>query len=216
MLQFSRKRLAAGALLATLALAIPVAATAKSSAPASSAASCQLSVFSWWTGGGEAAGLTKLISIWNKTQKTCPFKNETVAGGAGTNAKAVLAQRLSAKNPPDSFQGHAGKELLDYIKAGQVEPIDFIYKQFGFNKIMPKQLISQITYQGHLYSVPVNIHRANVLWYNPGRPQERRDHDRAEDVAAVHLRAEEGQGGRGHPALARRAVDAEAPVRDRS
>jgi glucose/mannose transport system substrate-binding protein len=32
---------------------------------------------------------------------------------------------------------------------------------------MPKQLISQIKYKGHLYSVPVNIHRANILWYNP-------------------------------------------------
>ena len=62
------------------------------------------------------------------------FKNETVAGGAGSNAKAVLAQRLAAHKPPDSFQGHAGAELQDYIKAGQVEPIDSIYKQYGFDK----------------------------------------------------------------------------------
>jgi glucose/mannose transport system substrate-binding protein len=152
-----------------LALALPAATTAsgKTSAPATAKASCQLQVFSWWTGGGEAAGLAKLITIWNKTNPGCQFKNETVAGGAGTNAKAVLAQRLGAHNPPDSFQGHAGKELLDYIKAGQVEPIDFIYKEAGFGKVMPSQLISQITYKGHLYSVPVNIHRANVLWYNP-------------------------------------------------
>ena len=34
-----------------------------------------------------------------------------------------------------------------------MEPLDAIYRQFGFNKIMPKQLISQITYKGHLYSV---------------------------------------------------------------
>ena len=32
---------------------------------------------------------------------------------------------------------------------------------------MPKALINQINYNGHIYSVPVNIHRANVLWYNP-------------------------------------------------
>jgi glucose/mannose transport system substrate-binding protein len=142
-------------------LALPAGGTA---APA---ASCQLQVFSWWTGGGEAAGLAKLITIWNKANKTCPFKNETVAGGAGTNAKAVLAQRLAANNPPDSFQGHAGKELLDYIKAGQVVPIDFLYRKYHFDKVMPKQLISQIRYKGHLYSVPVNIHRANILWYSP-------------------------------------------------
>jgi len=139
---------------------VPTAGYGKSSAS-------QLEVFSWWTGGGEAHGLQALIKIWNKNHPTVPFKNETVAGGAGSNAKAVLAQRLAAHKPPDSFQGHAGAELLDYIKAGQVEPIDFIYKKYGFNKIMPKQLIQQITYKGHLYSVPVNIHRANILWYNP-------------------------------------------------
>ena len=157
------------ALIAALvaALAIPAAAGAKPASVAKANASCQLSVFSWWTGGGEAAGLTKLIAIWNKANKSCPFKNEAVAGGAGTNAKAVLAQRLAANNPPDSFQGHAGKELLDYIKAGQVQPLDSLYKKYGFDKVMPKQLIDQIKYQGHLYSVPVNIHRANVLWYNP-------------------------------------------------
>jgi glucose/mannose transport system substrate-binding protein len=159
-------RLAILAVLA-LALAIPAASTAATSTSGKAAASCQLSVFSWWTGGGEAAGLTKLIAIWNKQNKSCPFKNETVAGGAGSNAKAVLAQRLGANKPPDSFQGHAGKELQDYIKAGQVEPLDSIYKEYGFDKIMPKQLISQIKSGGHLYSVPVNIHRANVLWYNP-------------------------------------------------
>ena len=79
----------------------------------------------------------------------------------------MLAQRLAANKPPDSFQGHAGAELRDYIKAGQVEPIDFIYKQYGFDKVMPKSLLNQINYNGHLYSVPVNIHRANILWYNP-------------------------------------------------
>ena len=157
------------ALLGALALVlvVPSASFGKQAKKAAPQASCQLQVFSWWTGGGEAAGLTKLISIWNKANASCQFKNETVAGGAGTNARAVLAQRLAAHKPPDSFQGHAGAELRDYIKAGQVEPIDFIYKQYHFDKVMPKSLINQIKFNGHIYSVPVNIHRANILWYNP-------------------------------------------------
>ena len=160
------------ALLGALALVLVVPAAsfggqAKKAAPQASTAACQLQVFSWWTGGGEAAGLQKLIGIWNKANPNCKFKNETVAGGAGTNAKAVLAQRLAAHKPPDSFQGHAGAELRDYIKAGQVLPIDFLYKKYHFDKVMPASLVNQIKYNGHLYSVPVNIHRANVLWYNP-------------------------------------------------
>lgn len=156
--------LAAAFLVAAVALMLPASGFGTQ---AKSDQACQLQVFSWWTGGGEAAGLDKLIKIWNKANPDCPFKNETVAGGAGTNAKAVLQQRLKAGNPPDSFQGHAGAELRDYIKNGQILPVDFIYKQAGFGKVMPASLINQIRYKGKLYSVPVNIHRANVLWYNP-------------------------------------------------
>jgi glucose/mannose transport system substrate-binding protein len=159
-----RTVLAAALVVAAVALVVPASGLGNQ---AVSSQACQLSVFSWWTGGGEAAGLDRLIKIWNKANPDCPFKNETVAGGAGSNAKAVLAQRLAAGNPPDSFQGHAGAELRDYIKAGQVEPVDFIYKAAGFGKAMPASLINQIRYQGKIYSVPVNIHRANVLWFKP-------------------------------------------------
>ena len=117
----TRRRISLAAALALPASGLGVQGTSNQS--------CQLSVFSWWTGGGEAAGLDRLIKIWNRQNPDCKFKNETVAGGAGTNAKAVLAQRLAAGNPPDSFQGHAGAELRDYIKAGQVLPVDFIYRQ---------------------------------------------------------------------------------------
>src|ERR671915_1015393 len=130
-------------------------------------AATEIEVFSWWTGGGEAAGLEKMIEIWNQEHPDTQFKNAAVAGGAGTNAKAVLAQRLSANDPPDSFQGHAGAELLDYITAGQLEPVDDIYEEAGLADVFPEQLLDQIRHEGKLYSVPVNIHRANVLWYSP-------------------------------------------------
>jgi glucose/mannose transport system substrate-binding protein len=156
----TKARIVLVGLLAGVLLVLPASGYGKSSAT-------QLEVFSWWTGGGEAHGLDALIKIWNKAHPNMKVKNSAVAGGAGTNAKAVLAQRLAAKKPPDSFQGHAGAELQDYIKANQLEQIDFIYSKYGLRKVFPAQLINQITYKGHLYSVPVNIHRANVLWYNP-------------------------------------------------
>ena len=149
-------------------LLVPAAGNAGPASSSDAQATCRLSVFSWWTGGGEAAGPPEADQDLEAANPNCKFKNETVAGGAGSNAKAVLAQRLAAHKPPDSFQGHAGAELRDYIQAKQIVPIDFIYKKYGFaKKVMSKQLVSQITYKGHIYSVPVNIHRANVLWYNP-------------------------------------------------
>jgi glucose/mannose transport system substrate-binding protein len=38
--------------------------------------------------------------------------NATVTGGSGVNAKAVLKTRMLGGEPPDSFQVHAGQELI--------------------------------------------------------------------------------------------------------
>ncbi len=137
--------------------------------PADNGGSAQeVEVFSWWTGGGEAAGLEAMIKVFNQEYPEIKFVNAAVAGGAGTNARAVLATRLQAGDPPDSWQGHAGQELIGtYVKAGQLEPVNFLYEENGWLDVMPETLIPLISQDGKIYSVPVNIHRANVMWYNP-------------------------------------------------
>jgi len=128
----------------------------------------QVEVFSWWTGGGEAAGLEAMMGVFAEQYPDVEFVNAAVAGGAGTNARAVLATRLQAGDPPDSWQGHAGQELIGtYVAGGQIEPLNDLYESEGWIDVMPETLIPLISQDGNIYSVPVNIHRANVLWYNP-------------------------------------------------
>ncbi|NHC46138.1 ABC transporter substrate-binding protein [Motilibacter aurantiacus] len=130
-------------------------------------ASGEVEVFTWWTEGGEKAGLDGLVKVFGEKYPNLKFVNGAVAGGAGSNAKAVLASRLQTQDPPDTFQGHAGGELSDYIKAGQLEDLSDLYQSEGWSDIFPKTLIDAITYDGKLYSVPANVHRANVVWANP-------------------------------------------------
>ena len=128
----------------------------------------QVEVFSWWTGGGEAAGLDAMIEVFNAEYPGVEFINAAVAGGAGTNARAVLATRLQAGDPPDTWQGHAGQELIGtYVAGNQIQPLNDLYEEEGWLAVMPDTLIPLISDNGNIYSVPVNIHRANVLWYNP-------------------------------------------------
>ncbi len=128
----------------------------------------QVEVFSWWTGGGEAAGLEAMIKVFKAQYPDIEFINAAVAGGAGTNARAVLASRLQAGDPPDSWQGHAGQELIGtYVAGNQIQPLNDLYESEGWLEVMPETLIPLISQDGKIYSVPVNIHRANVLWYNP-------------------------------------------------
>ncbi len=131
------------------------------------AAENKLEIFSWWTAGGEADGLNALFDIYKKKYPDVEIINATVAGGAGTNAKAVLKTRMQGGDPPDSFQVHGGAELIDtWVKPGFMEPVTFIYKEEGWMDKFPKDLIDIVSYDGEIWSVPVNVHRGNVLWYN--------------------------------------------------
>jgi glucose/mannose transport system substrate-binding protein len=131
------------------------------------AAPRRLEIFSWWTAGGEAEGLAALFDLYRVRVPTASIINATVAGGAGSNAKAVLRTRMLGGTPPDSFQVHAGHELIDtWVTAGKMEPITFIFRDNGFLKDFPRGLLDIISWRGEIYSVPVNIHRSNVLWYN--------------------------------------------------
>ena len=157
--------------LAVAAMLLGACAAPATEAPAPVAAapvaeSRQMEIFSWWTIGGEADGFNAMFEIFTAKNPGIEIVNATVAGGAGTNAKTVLKTRLQGGQPPDTWQVHAGKELTQYVDAGQMEPLTAFFKEQGFDKNMPQLLLDQITYNGEIYSVPVNIHRSNVLWYN--------------------------------------------------
>lgn len=124
-------------------------------------------IFSWWTGAGEEDGLLAIIDEFEKTHSDIKIKNAAVAGGAGTNAKAVLATRMQGGDPPSTFQVHGGAELNEgWVAAGKMEPLNSLYEKNGWKDKFPSELIDMVSKDGNIYSVPVNIHRGNVLWYN--------------------------------------------------
>ena len=85
--------------------------------------------------GGPTAARRPGWTAWSaRSGPTAPdyeFVNGAVAGGAGANAKQVLASRLQQNDPPDTFQAHAGAELIDYINAGQIEDLSADYEELG-------------------------------------------------------------------------------------
>src|SRR5687767_3955652 len=155
-------------------LAIVLAACGPAAAPATEAPAtgapageAKLEIFSWWTNPGEADGLAAMYDIYTQQNPGVEIINATVSGGAGTNAKTVLVTRMQGGQPPDSFQVHAGQELIGtWVVADKMEPITQLFKDEGWDKVMPQTLLEQITHEGEIYSVPVNIHRSNILWYN--------------------------------------------------
>src|SRR5699024_1432140 len=61
-------------------------------------------IFSWWTGAGEEDGLLALIDLFEKKNPDITIENAAVAGGAGTNAKAVHATLMVGNDTKSTYQ----------------------------------------------------------------------------------------------------------------
>ncbi len=126
----------------------------------------QIIVASWWTNGGEFAGLNQMFEQFKKTNPDVEIINAAVAGGAGTNFKGQLLSQMLGGVAPDTFQLHAGLEVETYDPGTLVVNVDDVYTKNNFAAVFPADLIALLKYKDHFWGVPVNIHRSNVLWYN--------------------------------------------------
>lgn len=159
---------------AALAASFPLMrASAQDATPAASPVASagppedQLEIFSWWTTGGEAAGLQQLFDAFLAQWPDVEIINAAVAGGAGSNAQVALQTRLSGGQPPDSWQSHPGEELYSlYVEPGYTQTISALWEAQGWLDVYPQGLIDQVTFDGDQYLVPVGVHRGNVMFYN--------------------------------------------------
>lgn len=130
-----------------------------------------LEVFSWWTSGSEAAALDVLGQAFTKADPDTSFDNAAVSGGGGSNARTVLATRLQGGDPPDSWQLHPDQDLFSVVGDGSVADISDLYEENGWESKIPPAVLDMLKVDGAYYAVPVNAHRANVLWTNPAALQ---------------------------------------------
>src|SRR5690606_23093734 len=127
----------------------------------------EVEIFSWWA-GDEGPALEAIIAEFERQNPGVRINNATVTGGAGVNAKAVLKTRMLGGDPPSTFQVHAGQELIGtWVIARRMENLDWLFEEEGWYDVFPAALIELSSTDEGVWSVPVNIHRSNVLWYIP-------------------------------------------------
>lgn len=135
--------------------------------PLPSGGSGKLEIVDRWTYGGETEAFQAMLAIYKTLYPGVETIDTSIAGSAGSNARAELAARIQQGKIPDVFQVRAGPGLIDtWAKSGKLEPLTGLFEEQGWAKVMPKQLLDQVSYQGDIYAVPVDVHRSNMLWYN--------------------------------------------------
>ena len=84
----------------------------------------------------------------------------------------------------------------------------------GWLNYLPQGLLDNLIIDGKLYSVPVNIHRSNLMWYSPATLQVPRHRGAAEDLGGVPHPGRDPQGARQDRPVPRPGLDPEAPAGD--
>ena len=126
-----------------------------------------LEIFSWWA-GDEGPALEALIADFKTDYPKVNLINATVTGGSGVNAKAVLKTRMLNNDPPESFQVHAGQELIGtWVDADRMLDLTPLFEDQGWLDIFPSDVINLIGTEDGIWSVPVCVHKSNVMWYIP-------------------------------------------------
>lgn len=124
-----------------------------------------LEITSWWTSGSEAEALNVLIDAF-ESATDYKVENAAVSGGGGANARQALAARLQAGNPPDAWQLHPAGQTQDYVSGGQLGDITDLWEEGNWAERMPDNVVKAQQVDGKFYTVPIGVHRGNVLWTN--------------------------------------------------
>jgi glucose/mannose transport system substrate-binding protein len=147
-------------------LALLLAGCGGPASTATSAPTRNLEVLSWWTSGSERAALNVLLDDFRTAHPGVDVRNVAVAGGGGSNAHVVLANRLLGGDPPDVWQTHPGASIKQYIDAGQIADVSSIYQRDNLSSAIRPDLRRAVSEDGKQYGVSTGAHRINVLWFN--------------------------------------------------
>lgn len=127
----------------------------------------QLEIISPWTGSGGRDALEALMEVYQRQNPGVEVISAADSGLSYPELSALFSERMRKQQPFDSWHVHPGDQVLNHVILGQVEPLTKLFKDQDLDRVIPPTLVEQITIKGEIYSIPVNVHRSNVLWYNP-------------------------------------------------
>ena len=161
---------AAPAATAAPAAAAPKATDAPKAAAPAAGGKKKLEIFSWWTSGGEIEALNALLDPFKKKYPDVEVVN------CGHRRRHLFRRRHEGR-PPDPHDGRRPARVVPgspgrraalaptWLPTRWNRWTSSTRKKAG-TRSSPSRLIDIASKDGKPYSVPVNIHRANVLWYN--------------------------------------------------
>ena len=129
---------------------------------AGQAAAQKADVMHWWTSGGESRAVAVFAKEYDKRGGT--WVDDASVGPQAEHAAAM--NRIAGGNPPTAMQWNIGVAVRQLAEQGVLTPLDEQAKKGNWLANLPPLLVKNMTYDGHVIAVPVNIHGANYQFYS--------------------------------------------------
>ncbi len=146
-------------------------ASAACTGPAGEPDANEVEIVSWWTEGGEANALQALLTLFSAKHPEQTVIDAVVTGS--TKEHDTVKSRMLGGQPPETFQANGGWDLLAWVLYNQrnetdskMEAVDALAAAEGWADVIPTPVLDTVSFAGHTYAVPLNIHRLNTLFFN--------------------------------------------------
>ena len=124
-------------------------------------------VYCYWKGGNDGYARYKLFETFKSKFPELNIVHANIICHPQKNTSNLLLERIFKGNPPDILQVHSGAELINkFVKNNAVEPLTSLLKKWDLLDKYNPMLLKMFSYKGEVYSLPVSIHRGNIIFYN--------------------------------------------------
>ena len=126
------------------------------------AAAQDAQVMHWWTSGGES----RAVAVFAKEYEKRGGKWIDGASVGPQAEHAAVLNAIAGGNPPAAFQWNIGVAVRQLAEQGLLANLDDMASAGELGRHLPPLLVKNITVDGHVIAVPVNLHGANWMFYS--------------------------------------------------
>src|ERR1700761_5845021 len=119
-------------------------------------------VMHWWTSGGESRAVAVFAKEYDAQGGT--WLDDASVGPQAEHAAAL--NRIAGGNPPTAMQWNIGVALRQLAEQDVLAPLDDLARKGNWLPNIPPLLVKNMTYDGHVIAVPVDLHGANYQFYS--------------------------------------------------
>jgi glucose/mannose transport system substrate-binding protein len=112
-----------------------------------------------WTAPSEVAALDALVNVFKKSSPRVVVKTSV----ADVRGRIFTIVR---NGQSDGFNTQAGATLQPFLDADLLDRIDTVWAAEKLDAVIPPVLRRINLRDGHHYSLPLAVHRSNLVWYN--------------------------------------------------